>query len=133
MVGQLSNFIKNFGKYVYSKLKPFFKVGKTFKDGGAVAANLFWNFNKLDDPLLNNSEKASAIFNAVTAPLSVIPIVGPILDITSTATPYIADVIEGRKDAPPIPADINSKINNLGSLGNKIVNSKLFKNFFGNW
>jgi hypothetical protein len=130
MVGQLSNFIKNFGKYIYPEL---INVGKVFKDGVGVAANIIWNLNKLDDPHINDKDKASAIFNAVTAPLSVVPIVGPMIDIATAAAPYIADVIEGMKDPPPVGSDINTKINPIGNVANKVINSNIFRNFFSKW
>jgi hypothetical protein len=121
MPGQLSNFMKNFGKFIYNESQPFIKSAKILKDGIIAGGNVFWNFNKLDDPNINDSEKVSAIFNIATTPLSLIPVVGPILDITGNLAPYISDVIEGRKDPPPIGADIHSKINPIGSVANKVI------------
>jgi hypothetical protein len=133
MPGQLSNFMKNFGKLIYTEAKPFFKVGKILNDGLSIGGEVFWNLNKLDDPKINDAEKASAIFNTVTAPLSLVPVVGTMTEIVGVAAPYITDVIEGRKDAPPVGADINSKINTIGNVANKVIKSSLFNNFFRNW
>jgi hypothetical protein len=106
---------------------------KVFKGGGEIAGKIFWNLNKLDDPKINDSEKASAIFDAVTAPLSLAPVVGAIAEVVGVTAPYITDVIEGHKDLPPVGADINSKINPIGNVGNKIINSSRFKDFFSRW
>jgi hypothetical protein len=133
MPGQLSNFMKNFGKFIYAEAQPFIPVMKALKSGGEMAGKIFWNLNKLDDPKINDMEKASAIFDTVTAPLSPVPIVGPILDLAGIAAAYITDVIEGRKDPPPVSSDINSKINPIGNIGNKVIGSSTFKNFFRNW
>jgi hypothetical protein len=46
---------------------------------------------------------------------------------------YIQDVTEGKKDAPPMPADINSRTNPIGTIPNKIINSRPFINFFSKW
>jgi hypothetical protein len=81
MPGQLSNFTKNFGKLIYTEAQPFFKVGKILKDGLSMEGVVFWNLNKLDDPKINNAEKASAIFNTITAPLSLVLIVGTLTEI----------------------------------------------------
>jgi hypothetical protein len=133
MPGQLSNFMKNFGKLIYTEAQPFFKAGKILKDGLSIGGEVFWNLNKLDDPKINNAEKASAIFNTVTAPLSLVPVVGTMTEIPGAAAPYITDVIEGRKDAPPVGADIHSKINPIKNVANKVIKSPLFNNFFRNW
>jgi hypothetical protein len=79
------------------------------------------------------TEKASSIFNTVTAPLSLVPVVGPIVDLVGVTAPYITDVIEGRKDAPPVGADIHSKINPIGGVANKVIKSPIFNRFFRNW
>jgi hypothetical protein len=109
MPGQLSNFMKYFGKLIYTEAQPFIPVLKVFKGGGEIAGDIFWNLNKLDDPKINDSEKVSAIFDAVTTLLSLVPVVGTIADVVGMTAPYITDVIEGRKDPPPVGADINSK------------------------
>jgi hypothetical protein len=98
-----------------------------------MAGEVFRNLNKLDDPKINDVEKASAIFNTVTAPLSLVPVVGSMTEIVGVAAPYITDVIDGRKDAPPVGADIHSKINPIGNVANKVIKSSLFNNFFRNW
>jgi hypothetical protein len=53
--------------------------------------------------------------------------------IVGNAAPYITDVIEGRKEAPPVGADIHSKINPIGNVANKVIKSSLFNNFFRNF
>jgi hypothetical protein len=75
MPGQLSNFMKNFGKLVYTQAQPFIKAGEILKDGLLVGGDIFWNLNKLDDPKINEAEKASAIFNTVTVFFSFVPVV----------------------------------------------------------
>jgi hypothetical protein len=133
MPGQLSNFLKNFGKLIYTEAQPFFEAGKILKDGLLPGGTIFWILNKLDDPKINDSEKASAIFNAVTTPLSFIPVVGTMTDIVGSLAPYITDVIEGRKDPPPVGADIHSKINPIGNFANKVIKSPTFNRFFRRW
>jgi hypothetical protein len=125
--------MKNFGKLIYTETQPFFKVGKILKDGLSIGGEVFWNLNKLDDPKINDAEKASAIFNTITTPLSLIPVVGTMTEIAGAVAPYITDVIEVRKDAPPVGADIHSKINPIGNVANKVIKSSLFHNFFRNW
>jgi hypothetical protein len=95
MPGQLSNFMKNFGKFIYTKAQPFIPIIKAFKSGGKIAGDIFWNLNKLDDPKINDVEKASAIFDTVTTPLSLVPVVGTMVDLAGIAAPYITYVIEG--------------------------------------
>jgi hypothetical protein len=54
MVGQLSNFVKNFGKLVYSNSESFIKTGKVLKNGLSIGGEVFWNLNRLDDPKIND-------------------------------------------------------------------------------
>jgi hypothetical protein len=119
MPGQLSNFMKNFGKLLASE--PFIETAKILNNGLLIGGDVFWNLNKLDDPKISDSQKASAIFNASVAPLSVVPVVGPITKVVSQLAPYVTDVIEGRRDAPVVGADVNSKINPIGNVSKKIV------------
>jgi hypothetical protein len=58
MPGQLSNFMKNFGKFIYTETQPFIPVMKAFKTGGEIAGDIFWNLNKLDNPKINDMEKS---------------------------------------------------------------------------
>jgi hypothetical protein len=46
---------------------------------------------------------------------------------------YFTDLQEGRKDAPPKPADINSRTNPIGDGVNNFINSAPVKNFFINY
>jgi hypothetical protein len=133
MPGQLSNFMKNFGKFIFNASEPLIESAKILKDGMLIGGDVFWNLNKLDDPKITDSEKGSAIFNTVTTPLSFIPVVGPMIDIVGNSAPYITDVIEGRKDAPPIGADIHSKINPIGSVASKVIKSSIFNRFIRNF
>jgi hypothetical protein len=98
-----------------------------------VGGEVFWNLKKLEDPKINASEKVNAIFNAVTAPLSLVPVVGPIVDIVGAAAPYITDVMEGGKDPPPVPGDVNSRTNPIGGIANKVMRSTGFNWFFRGW
>jgi hypothetical protein len=111
--------MKNFGKLICTEAQPFFKAGKILKDGLTMAGEVFWNLNKLDNPKINDAEKASAIFNTVTAPLSLVPVVGTMAEIFG--------------EAAPVGADFNSKINPIGNVANKVIKSSIFNNFFRNW
>jgi hypothetical protein len=46
---------------------------------------------------------------------------------------YFTDLQEGRKNAPPKPADINSRINSIGDGVNKVINSAPVKIFFSHY
>jgi hypothetical protein len=80
-----------------------------------------------------DTEKGKAIFDVITAPLSVVPGVGIVVSGVSEVAKYVTDVTEGRKDAPPKPADINSKTNPGGNIPNAVVNSTPFKQYFNNF
>jgi hypothetical protein len=89
--------------------------------------------NKLDDPNLTDTEKGKAIFEVITAPLAAVSGVGTVVSGVADAAEYVSDVIEGKKDAPPKPADVNSKNNPGGNIPNNVVNSTPFKQFFSNF
>jgi hypothetical protein len=131
MPGQWSNFMKNFGKvFEYIIDSPVFEAGKRLVPGVSVGYDVFSNLNKLDDP--NNSPKDIAVDVAKTAvaPLSFIPGVGTALNLGANAVidaaNYMTDVVEGKKDPPPKPADVNARSNPIGTGVSNAVN------FFGN-
>jgi hypothetical protein len=61
------------------------------------------------------------------------PVIGPIAMGVVEAAICLTDLQEGRRDAPPKPADINSRTHPMGDGVNKIINSKLVRNFFSNF
>jgi hypothetical protein len=128
MPGQLGNFIKNIGDLIIIPLPV-----NNFLNILSAAGNYIWNAKKLNDPNLSDEERASAIYNTITSPLSLIPIVGNIANIVGLATPYVQDVISGKKDPPSRGQDINSKINSIGNIPNQLISSNIFKNFFSKY
>jgi hypothetical protein len=98
-----------------------------------IGGDIFWNMNKLDDPNLSDTEKGKAIFNVITTPLAAVPGLGTVVSGVGDAAEYVSDVIEGKKDAPRKPADINSKNNPGGNIPNAVINSTPFKQYFNNF
>jgi hypothetical protein len=137
MAGQWSNFIKNFGKAIYANMSPYIPVAKKLVGAVGVGYDIFNNLNKLDDPNRSTRDKTENVIKAALAPTSLIPGIGTIINNVGNAVVdsagYIQDVMEGKKDPPPMPADINMRSNPIGTLGNRIFNSTPFKNFFGNF
>jgi hypothetical protein len=129
MPGQWSNFRKNFEK-AFNIAEPYIKVAKRLGQSATIAGDVFWNMNKLDDPNLSGTEQGKAIFDTITAPLSVVPGLGTVVSGVSEAAKYIADVTEGKKDAPP-KSDVRG--NPIGDIPNTIVNSTPFKQYFNNF
>jgi hypothetical protein len=132
MSGQWSNFRKNFEK-AFNLADPYINVAKRLGQAAMVGGNVFWNMNKLDDPNLTDTEKGKAIFNVITAPLAAVPGLGTVVSGVGDAAEYVSDVITGKKDAPPKPADINSKNNPGGNIPNAVINSTPFKQYFNNF
>jgi hypothetical protein len=126
MPGQFSNFTKAFGKF-FDTAKSYAEVAweyiKPIKEalgGISVGYDVFKNLNNLDDPNRSDRDKAVDISKAVVAPLGLIP--GPVGfvadkfgDAIIDGTAYIQDVMEGKRDPPPMGADIHS-----GGLGGGI-------------
>jgi hypothetical protein len=129
--------MKNFGKAIYSNMTPFIPVAKKLVGAAGVGYNIFNNLNKLDDPNRSIRDKTEDVIKAALAPTTLIPGIGSIINTVGNgvvdSAGYIQDVLEGRKDPPPMPADINSRLNPIGMIGNKIFNSTPFRNFFGNF
>jgi hypothetical protein len=73
----------------------------------------------------------------LSTPVALIPGVGTAITNVGNAVVdsagYIQDVLEGRRDPPPLLADINMRSDPIGTNGNKIFNSTPFRNFFGNF
>jgi hypothetical protein len=105
-------------------------------DSVGVGYNIFDNLNKLDDPARSVRDKTQDVIKAALAPTAFVPGIGIIINTVGNAVVdsagYIQDVLEGQKDPPPMPANINSRLNPIGTVGNKIFNSIPFRNFFGN-
>jgi hypothetical protein len=133
MPGQVSNFMKNFGKALYS----YAPVIKTFLSGGSAAYDIYNNLSKFDDPDATVRDKKQAAIKAAIAPVNLVPGVGGIISTVANGVVdgagYIQDVLDGRKDPPPLPADVNSRTNNIGTIPSKIINSTPFLNFFRNF
>jgi hypothetical protein len=62
-----------------------------------------------------------------------IPIIAPIATGVVETASYLTDFQEGRKDAPPKPADINNRTNPIGSGVNNFINSTPVRNFVNNF
>jgi hypothetical protein len=135
MVGQWSNFFKNFGNYIMNL--PEVETIKMLAGPVSVGYNVYNNLNKIDNPNNSQQDIIVDIAKAAAAPLDLIPGVGSTLNKAANAVidsaDYVTDFIEGRKDAPPVPADINSRNNQIGSIPNKILNSAPFRQFFSNF
>jgi hypothetical protein len=133
MPGILSNFMKNFGKAI-TNLTPYIPIAKKLVGAFDVGCNIFNNLNKLDDPNGSSRDKTTDVIKAALAPTSLIPGIGTVINTVGNAVVdsagYIQDVLEGKKDAPRIPADINARLNPIGTIPNKIFNSVPFRNFF---
>jgi hypothetical protein len=125
--------MKNFGKALYS----YAPVIKTPASSVGVGYDIFSNLNKFDDPNRSKRDKVMDATKAVIAPIGLIPGVGRIIataaDGVVDAAGYIQDVLDGKKDAPPIGEDINTRTNPIGTIPGKIINSTPFKNFFSRW
>jgi hypothetical protein len=132
MVGQISNFMKTFGKAVND-------AGPILKNiAGAIGSGytIYDNLSKLDDPNINARDATNSVIKAALAPIELIPRVGLLATAVSgvvDAAAYFQDVTEGKKDAPPMPAEINSRMNPIGTISNKIIKSAPFVHFFSRW
>jgi hypothetical protein len=96
---------------------------------------VYVNLNKLDDPKATQKDKAVDIAKSVAAIAGLIPnpVIGPASNLVVDTASYLTDLQEGRRDAPPKPADINSRTNPIGDGVNKIINSTLVRNFVSNF
>jgi hypothetical protein len=129
MPGQWSNFRKNFEK-AFNLAEHYVNVVKRLGQSATIAGDVFWNMNKLDDPKLTDVEKGKAIFDVITAPLSVVPGVGTVVSGVSEAAKYVSDVITGKKDTPP---KSDTRGNPIGDVPNAVVNLTPFKQYFNNF
>jgi hypothetical protein len=86
-------------------------------------SNYLKKFNKLDDPKATQRDKTVDIAKSVVAIAGLIPNpdIGPAVNLVVEAASYLTDSQEGRHDAPPKPADINSRTNPIGDRVNKII------------
>jgi hypothetical protein len=139
MPGKLSNFMKNFDKIKdYLLTSPYVQFAQTFVPAVFAGYNLYNNLNKLDDPNATSKDKAVNIAKAILAPTSLIPglegtVASTLAKGAVDAASYVTDVMEGKKDAPPKPADVNMRTNQIGSMPNQIINSVPFRKFYGNF
>jgi hypothetical protein len=124
--------MKNFAKYIISS--PEVEAVQKFVPGVSVGYDIFKNLNKLDNP--NNTPKDIAvdIAKAAVAPISLIPGVGTAINTAANAVietaSYVTDFVEGKKDAPPKPADVNNRSSPIGAGLNNVINSSPFRVFF---
>jgi hypothetical protein len=80
--------------------------------------------------------KAVDITKVVTAAVTGFipnPVIGPVANAVIDTANYFTDLQEGRKDAPPKPADINIRTNPILTGVNNFINSTLVKIFFSNY
>jgi hypothetical protein len=152
MPGQFSNFMKNFGKAMFSNVVlPLYDTASSISEyvdpttmssvlaplgGLGTGFNIYWNLNKLDDPGASVRDKTQDVIKAAIAPTSLIPVVGPVVNalgnLVVDGAGYIQDVIEGKKDPPAKGEDIHGK-DPVANMGSTIFNSTPFKNFFTNF
>jgi hypothetical protein len=127
--------MKNFGKYIVNS--PEVEAFQKLVPGIGVGYDIFNNLNKLDNP--DNTPKDIAVDSAkaVVAPTALIPGIGTVVNKTANAVidsaSYITDFVEGKKDAPPKPADVNNRTNPAGAGLNNVINSSPFRVFFSRW
>jgi hypothetical protein len=100
-----------------------------------TARNVFTNLNKLNDPNATQKDKAVDIAKATAAIACLIqnPIIGPAANVVIDTASYLTDLQEGRKDAPPKPADINNRTNPIGTRVNNFINSTPLRYFVSNF
>jgi hypothetical protein len=135
MPGQLSNYLKSFNKTIDYVSSYVSTVGKLLGSIG-TAYSVFTNLNKLDDPNATQKDKAVDIAKSVTAAVTGFipnPVICPVANVVIDTASYFTDLQEGRKDAPPKPADINTRTNPIGDGVNKLINSAPVKNFVSNF
>jgi hypothetical protein len=112
MLGQLSNYLKNFNKVV-NYVSPYVNVVGNLLSSLNTARNVYVNLSKLDDPRETQKDKAVHTAKALSSLAGLIqyPIINPVATEVVEAASYLTDLQEGRRDAPPKPADINSRTN----------------------
>jgi hypothetical protein len=137
MPGQWSNFQKNFGKAwpFISPLITFAEYGADLIDltpfsGVFPGVSVYNNMSTFDDPKATTRDKVVAGMKAALTPTEFIPVIGPAINTVGNAVidaaNYMTDVVEGKKDPPPKPADVNARSNPIGTGVSNAVN------FFGN-
>jgi hypothetical protein len=141
MVGQLHKYLKIFEKFrgfiENPAIREVVDIASKIKTTGTTAYDLFNYGNQLDDPNASTKDKIVSGLHMVTAPLSLVPGIGSTVGLVANnvidAASYITDVMEGRKDPPPLPADIHNRDNPIGTIANKVMTSTPFKQYFGNF
>jgi hypothetical protein len=132
--------MKNFGKALsYITESPIVEAGKRIIPGITAGYDVFKNLSKFDDPNATDRDKVVAGVKAGLAPIGLIPGVGTAINtvgntIVDTAN-YLTDVVEGKKDAPPKPADVNMRTNPIGTGASQIVQKAAdsIRYFGGGW
>jgi hypothetical protein len=114
--------LKNFNK-VIDYVNPYvFTVGKLLGSLG-TAYSVFTNLNKLDDPNATQKNKANQNSYSRSYWFYTKSCHSPVANAAIDTASYLTDLQEGKRDAPPKPADINSRTNPIGDGVNKIINS----------
>jgi hypothetical protein len=67
MPGHLSNFIKNFGKAIYTNFSPYIPIARNLVGAVGVRYNIFDNLNKLDNPNSSIRGKIQDVIKVVLA------------------------------------------------------------------
>jgi hypothetical protein len=134
MPGQLSNYLKNFNK-VIDYGSPYVSTVGNLLSSLNTARNVYVNLNKLDEPKATQKDKVVDIAKTVAAIAGLIqnPVIGPVVNLVVDTASYLTDLQEGRRDAPPKPADINSRTNPIGDGVNKVINSTPVRQFISNF
>jgi hypothetical protein len=103
-------------------------------DAGYTAYDLIRLGNKIDHETDPKDKAVDATKMAVDV-LGVLPLpgVGAAANAVINAASYLTDVSTGKKDPPPLPADVHTRDNPAGNIPNKIINSRPFKTFLSNW
>jgi hypothetical protein len=107
--------LKNFNKAI-NYVSPRISVVSNLLSSLNTERSVYVNLNKLDDPKATKKDKTVDIVKAAAAISGLIPnpIIGPVASGVVEAASYLTDLQEGRRDAPPKPADINNRTNPLG-------------------
>jgi hypothetical protein len=141
MPGQISNFLRSF-----EKIKGF--LGNVFHNdyvqgllplagAGMTALSLIDRGNRLDNETNVKDKVVDGLHMA--ADIASLPVPFPASIPVSLATTgvidgasYITDVLAGKKDPPPMAADVNGR-NGVGNIPNKVVTSQPFQQYFSNF
>jgi hypothetical protein len=133
--GQIANYTRNFSKII-DYINPYLSVLNKVLGSLGTGYSILTNLNKLDNPNASQKEKVVDIAKAVTGSVTGFipnPVIGQIENAVIDTVSYFTDLQEGRKDAPPKPADVNTRTNPIGTGVNEVINSAPFKNYYSNY